>query len=113
MIEVIKIEDGIADDGLSDALRKISVERARLPLMVVKIKGIRIAFVTYFIRYEDPVYSQVKHEPPEDMAEACQPVYFYLPRDRKLDLSLLVKAIKIKIQGKIRRQLQSRQEDTM
>ncbi|MBR2215035.1 MAG: hypothetical protein IJ849_04675 [Selenomonadaceae bacterium] len=110
MVEVIKIEDGIADDGLSDALRKISVARARIPMIEVRVKGIRISFIAYFIRYEDPVYGKVKIESPEDMIGACQPVYFYLPKDRKIDISLLVNAIKTKIQGKIRRQLKEQRD---
>ena len=59
MVDAVKIEADIPDDGISEALRKISVSRARLPLIEVKNKGARIAFITYFIRYEDPIYEKI------------------------------------------------------
>ena len=113
MVEVIKIEADISDDGISDALRKISVARARLPLIEVKNKGARIAFITYFIRYEDPIYEKVKNESPESMSDACQTAYFSLRKDCDIYIPLLVQAIKTKIQGKIRKQLKLLREDVM
>lgn len=106
MVDVIKFETDIADDGISDALRQISVARAKIPLILIKNHGVRIQFITYFIRYEDPVYEKVKDESPESMVDACQPVYFSLRKDCDIYIPLLVQGIKTKVKGKIRKQLQ-------
>ena len=86
------------------ALNSLYIKGVHIPLMMIKERNERICFIAYFITLDDPIYPKVKDEPAEYMAEACKAVYFYLKKDRPINTELLLKAIKKKIKGAIRKQ---------
>lgn len=86
------------------ALNSIYIKSIHIPLIMVKERNERICFIAYFIALDDPIYPKVKDEPPEYMAEACKAVYFYIKKSRPIDRDLLIKALKKKIKGAVRKQ---------
>ena len=101
---MVKIDKGIKVDGIGVALNSISIRDVRIPLIEVTDKDNRIGFVAYFISMNDPIYERVKNETPESLADACRAVYFYIKKDKKIDLTMLIKALKNKIKGSVRKQ---------
>ena len=94
----------VDEKRLTEALKKVSVNNVCIPLIHVKDRGSRIAFVSYGIHMDDPIYDKIKDEDEEGMAEACKPAYFLMPKSRQIDYYLLTEAIQHKVKGVMRKQ---------
>lgn len=92
------------EEKLTEALKKVHVHNVCIPLIHVKDRGTRIAFVSYGIYMDDPIYEKIKNEDEEGMSEACKPAYFLMPKSRPIDYYLLTEAIKNKVKGVMRKQ---------
>lgn len=101
---MVRIDPAVHSVGLSKALESISIANVHIPLIDVILKGNRIAFVVYAIHDTDPIYSRIKDEDEEGMSDACRAVYFFIRKDRSIDYPRLLKAIKVKVQGAMRKQ---------
>lgn len=103
---MLKIDPALSLDKerLIEALKKVHVDNIHIPLIHVKEHGTRIAFISYGIYIDDPIYDRIKDEDEEDMAEACRPAYFLLPKYRQIDYKLLPEAINNKVKGIMRKQ---------
>lgn len=101
---MVRIDPAVDTTGLSQALETLSIAHVHTPLIDVHPKGNRIAFVVYAIHDDDPVYPRIKDEDDEGMSDACRAVYFFIRKDRPIDYPKLLKAIKVKVQGAMRKQ---------
>ena len=91
-------------EKLKEALINLKVNHMHIPLVCVQERGTRLVFIVYTIHEEDPVYEKIKDEDDEGMAEACRAAYFLIPKSRTIDYPRLVKALKRKVQGVMRKQ---------
>lgn len=105
-VNVLKFDSTLTLDKerLTEALKKVHVNNVCIPLIHVKDRGTRIAFVSYGIYMDDPIYEKIKDEDEEGMAEACKPAYFLMPKSRQIDYHLLIEAIQNKVKGVMRKQ---------
>lgn len=94
----------INQEKFREALKNLRVNHMHIPLVCVKERGNRFVFIVYTIHDEDPIYEKIKDEDDEGVAEACRAAYFLIPKSRTIDYPRLVKALKHKVQGVMRKQ---------
>ena len=91
-------------ERLEKALTALRIAHIHIPLVHVRVKESRIVFIVYAIRDDDSVYAKVLDEDDESKSDACKPVYFFFHKRRTIDYPRLIKAIKAKVQGVMRKQ---------
>lgn len=91
-------------EGLVQALESIQLANIHVPLVKVKPKGSRLCFIIYAIHDDDPIYAKVKNEDDEGMSDACRAVYFSIKKDVSIDMNRLIRALKEKVRGVMRKQ---------
>jgi len=88
---------------ITNELNKFQLSGIYIPKIEVEVLEEKTAFKVYSIKTTDPIYKKIQYEDDESMSDACRLSKFFIKNDRPIDINLLIKALKAKVKGNLRR----------